>query len=494
MTFPVPEFDTGLWQAAEHELTAALDGRPLVAAERFASSGRTSYTGPAPIAAARPTLAVGCYEPWGPASPVEALTLEGRTALRGVDQRRSWTADLDRAAHAAIRRYRRPVVAAWYATDRLRRWAGPGGTVAAIDAALRAEVEDKANFGSILTASGVPADLHLPGTRVDGLLPSLRELRRLVRSDKVVVQCGVDSGGRGTVFVDDEADLARAAKMPGPYRVTAFVTGWSVNTTVLSVPDADGRLRAYVDRPSHKAVGLPEAGIGAGKSGGNTWCLPWPEEAAARLVDAAVRIARWAWETHRIKGLFGLDALLTADGQVFLNEINCRNQGTTEVSAVNQQLRGLPPFLIAHLTAMLDHPVTWLPDADDFNTTTVDLAAGTGPGPYYLKLRHRGQVSVRLDHHLGLPGVYRVAEGRLWWVRPGAHSADAGPGEVLLANLPAPGTLCEPGAELGTAEGITTAADAPFASPHTLSQAGRALLAAFDRHLLPTDRQEGTAP
>ncbi|MGW4695411.1 hypothetical protein ACWEO1_23885 [Kitasatospora cineracea] len=494
MTFPMPGHDSGLWQAAEDELTAALDGRPLVAAERFASSGRTSYSGPVPIAAARPALAIGCYEPWGPASPVEALTLEGRTALRGIDQRRSWMADLDRAAQTAVRRHGRPVVAAWYATERLRHWAGPGGTVAAIDASLRAEVEDKANFGDILTRSGVPATLHLPGTRIDGPLPGLHELRRLVRAEKVVVQSGADSGGRGTVFVDDEADLARAAEMPGPYRVTAFVTGWSANTTVLSVPDTAGRLRVYVDRPSHKAVGLPEAGIAAGKSGGNTWCLPWPKDAAARLVDAAVRIAHWAWQTHRIKGLFGLDALLRADGQVFLNEINCRNQGTTEASAVNQQLRGLPPFLIAHLTTMLDHPITWLPDPDDFNNATVALATAPGPGPYYLKLRHRGAVPVRLDQHLPGPGVYRLHGGRLLWVRPGAHPADAGHGEVLLANLPAPGTVCEPGAELGTAEGITTAAAAPFASPHSLSKTGRALLAAFDRHLVPADPREGTAP
>ncbi|KJS51342.1 hypothetical protein VM98_37700, partial [Streptomyces rubellomurinus subsp. indigoferus] len=54
-------------------------------------------------------------------------------------------------------------------------------------------------------------------------------------------------------------------------------------------------------------------------------------------MDAAVWSATWAWDTHRMKGLFGVDALLTADGEVFLNEINCRNQGTTEVSAGRRQ-------------------------------------------------------------------------------------------------------------------------------------------------------------
>ncbi|KJS51590.1 hypothetical protein VM98_36320, partial [Streptomyces rubellomurinus subsp. indigoferus] len=98
--------------------------------------------------------------------------------------------------------------------------------------------------------------------------------------------------------------------------------------------------------------------------------------------DAAVWIGTWACETHGEKGLFGLDALLTAHGEVFLNDMNGRNQGITEGSAVPQQLRGLLPFLIAHFTTMLDHPITWLPDPDDFNAATVDLAAGPAPGPY----------------------------------------------------------------------------------------------------------------
>ncbi|MBO1414420.1 hypothetical protein, partial [Streptomyces sp. FH025] len=227
------------------------------------------------------------------------------------------------------------------------------------------------------------------------------------------------------------------------------------------------------------------------KSAGNVWNMPWPRPAAEAVVDAAVRIAEWAWSEHRMAGLFGLDALLTDDGRVFLNEINCRNQGTTEVSGVNQQLRGLPPFTVAHLAVLLGGRVDWLPDPDVFNAATIDAATSAAPGPYYLKLRHRGTHPVTVDGLRG-PGIYQPVGGGLRWVGPGSHPAQAGPGQVLLATLPEPDVVCLPGAEIGTAEAITTA-DGPFETPHSLSAAGRRLLAALDHHLVPANAPEGKA-
>ncbi|MFJ4191905.1 hypothetical protein [Kitasatospora sp. NPDC089509] len=488
MTTSPTVVDAGVWDEAARGLTTALGRSVLVSVERFTTAGRTTYTGPLALEAARPALAIGCYRPWPPAAALRALAAESTTQVRGVAQRRDWMAGLDRQARSAIAALDRPVVvSAWYGTDLLRSWAGPSGVVAAIDHGLRARIEDKAYFGELLLDARVPAALHLPGVRVDGPLPHLARLRRRVGAVRLVVQCGADSGGRGTVFVNEEADLVRAAGMPGPYRVTAFTPGWSSNVTVLSVPDHRGGLRVYVDRPSHKAVGVPEAGIGPGKSAGNCWSVPWPEPAAAAVVDAAERVARWAWSRHGMSGLFGLDSILTDDGRVFLNEINCRNQGTTEVSAVNQQLRSLPPFVVAHLTTLLGGRVEWLPDPDEFNAATVRTAASTAPGPYYLKLRHRGDRPVVLDEGLARAGRYRIHGGRLRWTGPGAHPAEAGVGEVLLANLPEPGVVCLPGAELGTAEAVTPCGGGPFAGPHRLSPVGRALLNALDRHLTPAD-------
>jgi hypothetical protein len=355
----------------------------------------------------RPGVAIGCYPAWTPARGRTVLAAEDRARLRSPALSHAWPDLVDGQARELLASLPRPaVIAAWYATDRLRSWAGPSGTVAAIDGALRQLVEDKASFDALLQAAGVPQRMRIPAVRVDSMLPPLAGLRRAVGAERLVVQAGADSGGRGTVFVDTSEDLARAAAMTGPYKVSAFVDGWSSNTTVLSVPDRAGGVAVYVDRPSHKAVGVTEAGLAPGQSTGNDWSKPWPARACADLVEAAQLLGAHLWREHRMTGLFGLDTILTSDGRAMLNEINCRNQGTTEVSSVNQQLRGLPPFLAAHLTILLGTRPDWLPDAADFNTDTVSLAAAGGPGPFYFKLRHRGESPVRLTGLHG-PGVYR---------------------------------------------------------------------------------------
>ncbi len=89
-----------------------------------------------------------------------------------------------------------------------------------------------------------------------------------------------------------------------------------------------------------------------------------------------------------LAGLFGLDAIF--------NEINCRNEGTTEVSGVNHLLRGLLLFLAAHLTVLLGQRPGRLPDTDTDNQETLAVAARPQRGPFYLKPRHRSAAPVRL--------------------------------------------------------------------------------------------------
>jgi hypothetical protein len=463
-------------EAAEAALTAALAGRPLVSADRFTTAYRACYTGPRPLDALRPAVAVGCYRPWQPAVPHQVVAAEDTARVRSPRLRHDWLSSILPGAQQAMAGLGPVVVTGWYATAALRDLAGPGGTVAAIDGVLRDRIEDKADFDRLLAAAGVPPNNRIPAIRIDGTLPSLGELRRAVSARRVVVQAGVTSGGRGTFFADNEADLARAARMSGPYRVSAFTEGWSSNMTVLSVPDRSGGVRVYADRPSHKAIAVTELGIGTAKSAGNDWSRPWPPEAAAEFVEAAVRVGEWAWAEHRMAGLFGLDAILTLGGRVKLNEVNCRNQGTTEVSSVNQQLRGQPPFVIAHLVTMLGGHVDWLGDPGEYNHETIRRTTEAGPGPFYAKVRLGGQGPARISPDLPGPGVYRLGEeGRLHLVRCGGHPADADAdhGEVLIASAPGPDVTCHPGAEIATLEGITSGTGRPFVGPGTAS--GQAL-------------------
>jgi hypothetical protein len=485
----------GQAEAAAEALASVLAGRPLMTVERFTTACRTGYTGPCPVEALRPALAVGCYRSWQPAQPASVIAAESTTRIRSAGHRHHWLDGLlPQALDAVSALPKPPVVTGWYSTPQLRRLAGPGGTVAAIDGGLRARLENKADFGWLLEDACVPHDARIPAIRIDGPLPSLAVLRRRLGTNPVVVQAGVTSGGRGTVIAADDSDLAAAAAMPGPYRVTAFVDGWSSNVTVLSVPGRNGGVGIYVDRPSHKSIAVGELGIGNAKSAGNDWSRPWPPDAAAVLVEAAVRIGEWAWAKHRMAGLFGLDAILTPGGQVKINEINCRNQGTTEVSAVNQQLRGLPPFVVAHLVALLGGHVGWLGDPAEFNHDTLHRATEAGPGPFYAKLRLTSPGPARLSPDFPGSGVYRLGyDGRLRWVRAGAHPAcaDADHGELLIAGAPGPDVVCHPGAEIATLEGLTSGPGRPFTGPAIASaQTLRFAAALHDLFsLVPTRRE-----
>ncbi|MGW1768682.1 hypothetical protein ACWCQL_32160 [Streptomyces sp. NPDC002073] len=477
-------------QHAHHELTQALAGRPLVDYDRHTSAGRVAYAAPAPVSAARPALSLGCYDPWQPASPTEALAAEHGTGERPAGERKhTWWPAIAAQAATRIKDFNAPVViAGWYAVPYLHSLTGPGGTVAGLPVDVRDHVEDKSRIGAILRAAQVPPRMIIRARTYRDRLPSLTQLRRHIGSTRIVVQSAHGAGGRGTVFINHEQDMPRAAALPGPWRVSAFVEGWSSNITVLSLPDGNGGVRIYVDRPSHKAIGVAAVGIDPAKSAGNDWSQPWPHTGVADVIEAATRIGQWAWREHRLTGLWGIDTIWTPAGPV-INEINARKQGTTEVSGVNQQLAGFPPLVVAHLTALLDHPVTWLTPPDEFNTATITAAAAGSRAPYYLKIRARRSFTVPQDFPGS--GVYRLTGDRLTWDRPGAHPADADSdaGRVLIANAPRPGTACPRGAEVATVEGITSGAASPFAGPADLSPHGRTLLAAVDRL---THHTEGT--
>lgn len=467
-------------EAAHEELTAALAGRPLVCVERFSSALRTAYTGPSPIEALRPALSIGCYPAWDPATPGLAVAAEDRTRTRSVAERHGW---LPRVSHEAARHLlkldRPPVVFAWHANARLRELAGPGGVVAAIGDDVRATIEAKHLLDDLLRAAGVPAVARIPCVHAERL-PSLAELRRALGTGRVVVQAGRMADRHGTVIVSSEDDMARAVRLLGPYRVTAYMDGWPAAISVLSVPDRHGGVRVYADRPSHTSTGIPDLGVEPMRSAGNDWSRPWPTPAAALLIECAERIAVWAWRRYGAAGLFGLNALLTPAERVYLCAIKWHHQESTEVSAVNQQVLGLPPFVAGHLTVLLNGRVTWLGDPQEFNQITLLRATQPG-GPYYVKIRLRPGPPVRVAAGQG-SGIYRLdQQGRLQWVRRAAHPSEArtDQGEFLLANLPGPDVVCHPGADIATLEGLAEGDTHPFDAPGTPSPRTRRILAAI---------------
>lgn len=494
-----------LAEEADEQVRDLRRGRPLIVVDRNTSVGRSSYTGPAPVTSARPTLAVGCYASWDPARPLYTLAAEHHTSAApgqrpGEDKMsRWWPLVLEQAVEHIARDPHPPIIKGWFINQYHHSLLGSpaaftGKTLIGMPAGVRYAVENKIALESVLDGAGVATQLRVPARTYRGRLPSLERMRRDVGSHRLVIQTAHGAGGLGTVFVEREEDLSQVPTQgpwAGTWRVSRFLPGWSSNTTVLSVPDGNGGVNVYVDRPSHSAVGLPELGVGSAKSAGNDWSWNFPREGVSALVEAAVRIGRWAWNEHRMSGLWGIDAIWTPDGVPHINEINARSQSCTEHADVSHQLLGYPSLSVAHLVAGLGGNPAWLPSPEEFNTAAVRAVSTPGSwAPYYLKVRALGPVRVRSD--FPGPGVYRLTDDKtLIQEEAGAHPAlaNSDAGRVLLANTPLPGALCLPGAELAVVEGVTTGSTSPFAEPSQLSVRGRDLLHAIN-HILTQEADE----
>lgn len=444
-------------ESAWAQIRRALDGRPLVILDRFSSAGRTWTTSVHP----GPALAAGRYDSWPAAGQHPTLALERLLRRRVASIRHDWLTLLAPAItwHLTQAGDRVPVFYCWYETPAIRQLATDNqGQILAHPTTTRAILENKTAFGDIMRNAQVPPDVYVPSIVVDTSTPAdFSRLRRAFETDTIVVQTAHDSGGRGTHFVSDATAFAAAA-VESPVKVAPFVPGPSSNMTVLTVPETDDRCSVYVDGPSANGIAVTALGIGTAKSAGNDWSVRRPAAHVARLVDAAERIGSWAYRTHRLVGLWGIDVIWSPDGPV-INEINCRVQGTTEVSSANQLLRGLPPLALAHIATMLRTRPGWLPTADDFNAATIaTVSTRHRAGPYYIKVRATHPGDGATTTFRGSGAYHLDLHGHLTWRRNGTNAldADTDTNEILIANAAQPGTACDTGAEICTIEGTTT--------------------------------------
>jgi D-alanine-D-alanine ligase-like ATP-grasp enzyme len=472
---------------ANASLLETLDSWSLVQVDRFTSSGRNYLGEEATLWALRPALTLGCYEPWREATVAQkTLALETRLHVRGTHSKHAYLEQLGEDARAALAALPHPpLVAAWYETSEIRSLVdGLGGKLLTAKREVREIVEDKSRLNELLASAGIEAGLQIASIRVEGRAPAFNELANRLGLP-LVVQVN-SSGGRGTLFVSNEQDFTDALALGRPLRISEFVPGFSSNTTVLTIANGKG-CQVYVDQPSHKAMHVREVGIGNAKGAGNDWSIPFEYEGVNALVESAVRLGEYLFETYGLVGLWGIDTIWNGN-QVVINEINCRNQGTTEVSGINQILRGVPPFVVSHLALHAGTPVSWLPNPDQYNAQTIQGASHpSGLRPFYLKIRNRMNLPVVTSPDLPSSGVYRLeATEQLKWLHPAGctYEANFDENEVLVANLPGAATLCLPGAELCTLEGLTTNRSI-FDGPYSLSPYGEMLTRAIYKHFIP---------
>lgn len=297
-------------------------------------------------------------------------------------------------------------------------------------ARVPAPIAEKIAMRSWLARLGIPVPDSLVAEARECDYPSLS--RRL--GPVVVLQDPHGSGGVGTVRITGADDLDTA--LQAHPRITRWLASrWvgEVTVNLHGLIPASGPVAASA--PSLQLAGIAETGTGFGEYGGSDFAAPH------RILDPAV-IDRCAALVRRIGlslsgmghvGLFGVD--MAVDGRaVTVIEVNARVQASTWLLGEAELEAGAVPMLCRHFLALAGY------------RTGVEPEPAVSQGGCTLLVRHIGAAPVKAGSALR-PGVYDLAEG-FSWRRLGIGLLDCGAEEVVVGDLPRPGTMVEPGATL----------------------------------------------
>lgn len=379
-----------------------------------------------------------------------------------------------------VKEKRKPIISVWNETDYLIQIKKQfNSKILVVRNNVFQKIEDKTNLIFILKSSGIPEGDCLK-TKIFKNINDIAHYNELSKylGPKFVVQVN-SSGGKGTRIISSQEDLAKLCneKMPGPVRVVQYYSGYSVNTNILTIPNGASDCSIYVDVPSHKVMGDSEENFSFG-SIGNDWSLNFPEKPINKFIDYVRRVGKFLYLNYGLIGLWGVDSIWS-DNDFRINEINCRFQGTTEVSSINQLIRGCIPFSVTHSCIFLGISVNWMPDEKDFNQETAGLMKkNSGVRPFYLKVRSNYNSPIKINNGFRGTGVYSFCNNKLIKVLESNSTIAANLNEktVLIVNTPLPETLSFPGTQLCTIEGMTKNGKGIFTSDAKLTNEATTLL------------------
>lgn len=455
-------------------LTRTMVGKTLIQFNRFATFGRNAY-GNKLFNSVKPTVAFSDVDWWGTSNSAVVFSEEKKSGVRIKDTQCSRTNVFEVIKSNIYKNKSIPILSVWQNTDEYEKLAKVlNAIILAMPAKVGLYLEDKTNFNNILKNSGVHHQFLLKELifTCGESIPNYKTLCSYF-GRKFVMQ-GRGMGGRGTKIIKSLKDLVKAKQnLKGKIRITEYYKGFSSNVNILSIPDKKRGCLVYVGLPSFKATAIPEIGVPEATSAGSDWSLKFPLSLTSEFVKYVERIGHYIYKKFGLIGVWGLDSIWKKNNFRF-NELNCRVQGTTDVGSINELLRGVPPFLLSHYLIFLDQEVSWMPAVEEFNKSTAKMMSKIATKrPFYLKIKVKGGRKLCLQSSLK-SGIYKIKNSHLQWLqnRELTSDADFDKNEILIANLPKKETICYPGSQLCTLEGITQSRHI-FSSPHTLSSQGK---------------------
>lgn len=348
-----------------------------------------------------------------------------------------------------------PLIFSWQEDEELQNLTSKyNGKTLSMPSNIQEYIEDKLNLKIILKAAKIESKFIIKSCNYNNINELAYINLKEKFGNKFVIQRS-SSGGKGTFIVKNEKDFnCCKEKINTPIKISQFINGKSFNNNILNVC-INNLPNTFVDQPSIKP--MMENNVTGSKttSIGHQWFNTFSKKLALEYVQVIEKLGKYLYKTYGLIGLWGIDTIW--DGDSFkINEINCRIQGSTEVSSINQILRNELPFIVSHYSSFLDIEPFWLPSATNFNNETVNIMLnGKRYNPFYLKVKLNKNETIK--NSTLIDGIYRLNNNNSFtWVRNGITALEANwdNNEFLIVNSPLATTKTGPNSMYCTIEGI----------------------------------------
>ncbi len=314
-----------------------------------------------------------------------------------------------------------------------------GRLVATSEQNFREYFEEKANLTDILTQAGLSKHI-IPSKVIRNNKPlSSVQSEFLYRtladsSGRIVIQeCGEGNteqgGGHSTEIAKSYEEFAKIVSRERPcyLKISQFVSGSNSNLSVCVgntvpsetmlgatkgallpeesrfTPDAltslkeraedlginEGNIVVNVQPGTLKVVGDPELTSSETNGVGNQLNFNFKPEIMDEIYSIGQKLGTFMALRGKV-GMCGLDLIITKDGQVYINELNDRQQGPTESASLNNEAHGLPgihreAFLLNYADLKNPEVADYLMEMNARSKEIYD-ASSKIPSPFYIKV------------------------------------------------------------------------------------------------------------
>lgn len=211
---------------------------------------------------------------------------------------------------------------------------------------------------------------------------------------KFVVQFERGHTGSGThiIEVEDDFNKLQFENLQRTVKFSSYIEGhtYTLNACVT-------RVGVFIGGLNFQITGNTELGAGKGTTLGNDWSIRTNIESCNDILKQTEIIGSLMYKKG-FRGMFGIDLVVTENGQIFIIEVNARQTASTPMYTKIQLLKEEIPLSMLHLLEFFDLDLQVKPKEYNKRNITPEN---------YSQVFIRAQKEFRVNHQVDM-GVYRL--------------------------------------------------------------------------------------